>query len=535
MKKYKNLLLAAASGLLLAASWPTYGFAPIIFLALVPLLLVEEDLGKTTRYGSWSLFGYSFITFLIFNIATTWWVCNSALIAGLLASGVNSFLMTLTFQLYHIVRVTVFGQEKGQLALIPFWIGFEKCHYVWEINWPWLTFGNVFATNPALIQWYTLTGVFGGTLWVLLVNILIFKVIKTYFVCRDRKNGIKQTIAPALLIAIPMIISVIIYNNYEEEENPVEVVVYQPNNDPYSEQYNLTEKELMDEFVARNAPLCDENTDFIVCPESMMQTSVFENHIRNASYVHRFRDFLKEYAPNAAVIVGASTYKIYDEGEEPPASARKYGESRYYDAFNTTIYIDTTETVQLHHKSKLTPGVEIMPYIKYMPFIENLALDLGGTVGTLGADEEMMPFWSMRCGGVPASVICYESVFGEHVTEFVRNYANMILISTNDGWWKETQGHKQHCAYASILAIETRRSVARAANTGISCVVNQRGDVSHETLYWTDASFKAQINLNKEVTFYSQHGDWLADIAKVLVIALIVIAVVNRVGLRKKV
>lgn len=528
LKKNKLLKLSVLSGLLLACAWPTYGFAPLIFVAFIPLLSVEKSLSSSCRKGSWQLFGYAFLTFLMFNVITTWWISNSALIAGVLACLLNSFLMAITFQLYHIVRMKAMPDNvNGNLALIPFWIGFEKLHYTWEINWPWLNLGNVFASNPALIQWYSITGVLGGTFWILLVNILLFNVIDAYALNKDRKLICRKFLLPLLIVVLPIVCSVITYFKYEEVEDPVEVVVYQPNSDPYTVQFNLTDSQIVDRFEKNVKPLVDENTDFIICPESMMQNSCFESRLDNMMYVKSFRQFLKDNAPNAAIIVGASTLKLYEKGEDYPFSARQYADGARYDAFNTSVFIDTTETLQLHHKSKLTPGVEIMPYIRYMPFIEELALDLGGTSGTLGIDKEMMPFWSMNSHAVPAPVICYESVFGEHVTEFIRNYANVIFISTNDGWWNETQGHKQHCEYASILAIETRRSIARSANTGISCVVNQRGDIMHRTKYWEQDAFKCSINMNSELTFYAKNGDWIADIATVLVILLIAIAITN--------
>ncbi|MBO4744359.1 MAG: apolipoprotein N-acyltransferase [Bacteroidales bacterium] len=533
MKKYRNLLLSVLSGLLLAAAWPTYGFAPIVFVAFVPLLIIEKDLGANTKHGSWIIMLYSFIAFLIFNSITTWWICYASGVGGILACVLNAFLMTLTFQIYHFVRFNAFDKNKGQLALIPFWIGFEKLHYTWEINWPWLNLGNVFATSPSLIQWYSITGVEGGTLWVLLTNILIFKAIDKFINEHDTKELLRKMIAPVCFIIIPIVISVIMFNSYKEESRPIDVVVYQPNSDPYHEQYTLTEAEVLGRFTAMTKPLVDSNTDFIVCPESMMQTRTWENDLSQCNYINYYREYLRENAPGAAVIVGTSTYRLYDKGEEHPASARDRGNGTFYDAYNTNMFIDTTETLQLHHKSKLTPGVEIMPYIRYMPFIENLALDLGGTVGTLGTDKEIIPFWSMNSRAVIGSVICYESVFGAHVAQYVRNNANVLFISTNDGWWRDTQGYRQHCAYASILAIEHRRSIARSANTGISCIVDQRGVITHQTPYWKPDVFKATINLNDKVTFYSRFGDWLADIAVSMILALVVISIINSIANRR--
>ena len=109
--------------------------------------------------------------------------------------------------------------------------------------------------------------------------------------------------------------------------------------------------------------------------------------------------------------------------------------------------------------------------------------------------------------------ICYESIFGEFFSRFVRNGAEVMFIITNDGWWGNTAGHRQHYDFAHLRAIETRRSIARSANTGISAFINQRGDASQETAYWVPAAIKGTLNANDKITFYVQHGDYLARFA----------------------
>jgi apolipoprotein N-acyltransferase len=83
----------------------------------------------------------------------------------------------------------------------------------------------------------------------------------------------------------------------------------------------------------------------------------------------------------------------------------------------------------------------------------------------------------------------------------------MIFIITNDGWWGNTPGYKQHLLYGRLRAIETRKWIARSANTGISCFINERGDFSQCTKWWTPAVISEKIGSNKEKTFYVMYGD----------------------------
>ena len=127
-----------------------------------------------------------------------------------------------------------------------------------------------------------------------------------------------------------------------------------------------------------------------------------------------------------------------------------------------------------------------------------------------------------------APVICYESIWGNYVSKYVKKGAQFIAIITNDGWWGNTSGKDQHLQYAKLRAIENRRWVARSANTGISGFINQRGDIVQQTKWWQPAALNQEINLNEEITFYTQAGDIAAYLGLVLALGGIVILIVVR-------
>jgi apolipoprotein N-acyltransferase len=169
-----------------------------------------------------------------------------------------------------------------------------------------------------------------------------------------------------------------------------------------------------------------------------------------------------------------------------------------------------------------------MPFVKYFRPLEKLAIDMGGTVGTLGISPNREVFIS-HYGTPPfSSIICYESIYGEFVAEFVRNGAEFLTIITNDGWWKNTPGHRQHARYAKLRAIETRKDIARCANTGISGFINQRGDFSQATEYWVEDVIRDTIKANDKITFYVKYGDYLGRIALFLAGLLLLLSIVFR-------
>lgn len=151
-----------------------------------------------------------------------------------------------------------------------------------------------------------------------------------------------------------------------------------------------------------------------------------------------------------------------------------------------------------------------MPYPHLLDFLGPLAIDLGGTVGGYGTQEERSVFaHSENSNWSGAPVICYESVYGEYVSEYVRNGAGAIFIITNDAWWSDSPGYKQHLQYASLRAIETRRSIARSANTGISAFFNQKGEILQKSGWWVQAALRDQVRFNQEQTFYTRHGEYI--------------------------
>ncbi|MCB9044003.1 MAG: hypothetical protein H6554_09600 [Chitinophagales bacterium] len=118
-----------------------------------------------------------YVQFLLWNLLTTWWVKNASLAGGILAFVFNSLFMTLPWLLFAYMR-RKYTPLTSYIALLCFWMAFEYIHLNWELTWPWLTLGNVFAGFPQIVQWYSYTGVGGGTFWVILVNIVLFRQIQ---------------------------------------------------------------------------------------------------------------------------------------------------------------------------------------------------------------------------------------------------------------------------------------------------------------------------------------------------------------------
>ena len=516
MKTITKVGLAVLSGLLIAAAWPVNGLVPLAFIAFVPLLYLQDRIGDKENPEKGSIFWLSFLTFLIWNALTTWWVWKTTAAGTIGMILLNSLFMTCVFWAYHFVKTRLYDNKKGYYILIIFVLAFEYLHLNWQLNWPWLNIGNVFSHYHSWVQWYEFTGIAGGTIWVLLANILVYKMLKNYS---------KLYITYILLVLfVPLIISKIIYACYDEQGDAVEIIVVQPNLDPYSEEFSLTAPEIMQRNLSVAAPLMTDSTRFVVSPESAIQENIWLERIDKYYSIRELRRFIEKY-PQTCYVIGISTYGNVPEGHENDFAARKFANiDKYFYAYNTAALI-TADTIQLYHKSRLTPGAESMPSWWILRMMKDHALDLGGTVGTLQKDTEarILSFDNHKV----APLICYESVFGEYVTEFVKKGADMLFVITNDGWWGDSPGHKQHLEFSKLRAIETRRSVARSANTGISGFINQRGDIIEQSKYWEHTALRNTLTTNNELTFYVRFGDYLYKIAVFMTALLVALTIVK--------
>lgn len=517
----KYVLLTLISAMLLSVSWPTYGVPFFIFFALVPLLMMEHGVSKFSDYKrkSWVVFGLSYLCFVIWNIVTTGWLYGSknpdgshSLMAVVFPVLVNSFLYSLVFQCYHWYK-NAQGTYWGLGFLIAIWMSFEKFHLGWELTWPWLNLGNVFSDYPKLIQWYDTLGATGGSFWILIINVLIFYTVRTWEAGRKRKDLIKNSAIVAALIVLPMIISVIRYNNFDEKPiGQVNVLMLQPDLDPYAEKYSKDSLTIEQDLLALAEKNSTGKIDYYIAPETALpgRGSISETGFEKSLLLNNIKGFLSNH-PGSVFATGISSHRFFYNPADLPKEAYQINSGVWVSSYNTAIQLVPGQKVQAYHKGKLVPGVEIFPYMNVLkPLLGDAMLNLGGTVASLGTDKERVAFSNPYNKGKMAPIICYESIYGEFVTDYVKKGANFLGIMTNDSWWGVTEGHKQLLSYAKLRAIETRREIARAANSGISAHINAKGEIMADTFYGDKTALFAKVNLYDSMTFYSRAGDLLS-------------------------
>ncbi len=537
LKEYKILSyfgLSFLTGLLLYLAWPPGGFTPLIFLAFVPILFLEEYF--TQRKESvpvYYLFFYVFVGFLLWNVSTTYWIWHSAIIAFVLAVVLNSLLMTFPWLLMHYARRTLPG-STGPFMIVFLWLSFEFLHLNWELSWPWLNLGNVFATNTSWIQWYEYTGTLGGSAWILVVNIFVYYLFKTI---AYNRTAIRKLVSYSLLlvfsIVLPILISFYIGKNYEEKGDFIEVVIVQPSQDSYKQVESLPEAiRRVDLMRTLAKSKISPETKFVISPETSVPTTILLNRAEVNPAVSMLRMFSTKNH-EIAWIAGSFVSKIYYQDKRPNSTAKPVeGRDEFYNLYNSAVLIQGKEPLQFNHKTKLVPGIERMPFYKITRILDPLIKKLGGMAGSYGLQSYRHVFTEKDSIAV-ASLICYESVFGEFTSKYVKKGANVLFILTNDGWWGNTAGYKQHFHYARLRAIETRRSIARAASTGMSGFIDQKGNVI-STAGWNETTaIVSKMRQNDKITFYVYSGDYPGRIS-VFVSLLLVLYIITQKIIRNK-
>ena len=534
MKRFKLVLLCMLSGVLLALPWYEHFSGIILFIAFTPLLFVEDYITNNIQnFKRRAVLRYSSITFIIWISMSGWWVKNASFV-GMLFIVITTFVLsTITFGLFHFTKKNL-GPKIGYFALIIFWITFEYLYINAEITFPWLVLGNGFAKDIKLIQWYEYTGTLGGTFWVLFVNVLVYTIISAYIKHRSIKAQTYEIVILCLIIGLPMLISIIRYNTYKETEKPVTIISVQPNVDPYEKFVNYSPEIQTNLLIKNSKPLLDSAVDYIISPETAITNYADIDKMEDDESIQQIRSFIKPY-PNLKFITGVFLRKYYQTLEESTATASEFGRSGiYYDTYNSAIQIDSSSNIQKYHKSKLFVGVEKMPYPDKLQFLKKLTVKLGGTFRSLATQDERATLVSPDSTIKIGPVICWENVFGEFVNGYVKNGANLLIVITNEGWWGNTPGYKVLNHYSQIRAIETRRSIARSANTGISSFINQRGDILDMLGWWKEGAIKATLNCNDNITFYVLYGDYLGRISKIFSILVLLMAVVGAIINRGK-
>ena len=518
------------SVLLLSAGWLGLTGIPLL-TAFVPLLWIAFSYDASRR-SWWRVFGWALLVFTGWNAATVWWIWNATPVGPVAATLASTLLNMIAFMSFYTVLL---GGRKplAYTLFVAAWIATEYWYTVGEFSWPWLVLGNGFSHDVWAVQWYEYTGVFGGSLWVLLCNLALFEAWRA-------RRSVRRWLLAACTVVLPMGVSLWIWQTEGAKlagaRSPLtprpeaRVSVIQPDVDCYSKfdgDDARQERNIVD--LLSQVP---DDAQVILLPETAVPGYYAEPALEELpgsgvarAFWQELADTLRRRHPGALLVAGANTTRAYTAAGRT-ATARRSPYGGYYDIFNSAVGLDSAGRTQIHHKGRLVIGVENTPTWIF-DVLRFLVIDLGGTLGQIGKGQTTQPFVSQ--GGPVGTAICYEGLYGDFYGGFVRRGARFMAIISNDGWWGDTPGYRHLFTISRLRAVEHRRAIARAANTGISGFISPRGDIG-ATLGWEERGvLTAQVPLESRITFYTRYGDYIGRIAQYLMLLCLLYYVAYRV------
>jgi len=576
------------SGLLLVLSFPPFPFAFLIYFAFIPLLLVIDETPPRTfedkfwgffkailvlswrflslqfiwrfREKPWiyrwhiishnaEVFRYTYTAFVIWNVGCCYWLLFTGMesgnmsepfvyfAAGLVALLLNPFLMSLPVYFYTKVRDASRGWLGG-LGFVSFWVAYEWLHYHWDLAWPWLTLGHSMSFYPLAVQYAEFTGVLGISAHILLVNMLLYYAIRA--MRHARWAGWLLGILASMVVAAPFALNFYLLNPEREVFQPsgqLNVRLIQPNISSIRKQQTQPIEEQVELFVKLSRQQGLDSVDLLVLPEKALYKPVFVNclHLRGATLP------LVELVQldTVSLLTGAVELRYLPPEGEVPLTARPYAphpmtrlpcypqQAGYIARYNSAFLLNPTGTLSSSaQKSRLVPMAE------QLPFVGALQRMLAPNARPGWLADDFTPADSLRLlyvkDSIPlAPLICYESLFAAHSRKLVQAGGRLLVVLTDDGFWKVSASQIQHAHFARLRAIESRRTLLRAANTGISCYIDVWGNMPLATGLDEMGVLDVRVPLYEAETFYVKEGDYVGTYSALLAAGMLLLVLLR--------
>jgi apolipoprotein N-acyltransferase len=490
---------------LLALSFPPISLSYLAFVALVPLFYYLDDGGAGRAVKGGILAGVVF-----FGITLSWlvsvarfsWLAIPAYLFIVIGLHVTNFLL-------FTIGISGLRRYVGLplIATAPFlWVVCERLRGLGDLAFPWTSFGYALTRFPLLLQFADITGVYGVSFWLVLLNALLFAAIRA----RSGRNW-----RPYAACWLVLFGGVNLYNLARWYGKPapaagrVQVAIVQPNVAQVIKWDERYSREILRKMFVLNAEAeaASPHPDLVVWPETAIPY-----------YIDESRPFrLTEMGPltpgNTRVLSGLLL-----------RSANAHADQGYYNA--AALFDSSGNMLNRYKKLVLVPGAELYPFRRLLGFTRALFNIQDISYGAMDPGAEATVFSLPR--GKFSVMICYESAFPQLAREFRRRGAQFLVNITNDAWFGHSFAAYQHASFLVMRAIENRVAIVRCGNTGISGFLDARGRWQQQSALETQAILQGSIPLTSGLTFYTRCGDLIVAISIAVVALFLVLA------LRKK-
>ena len=495
MDKLKPILLAILSGLLLTGAFPKIGWDWLIWFALLPLLYVLRDL------SSRSAFRLGFITGVIHFLTLLYWLVPVMQTYGYLPFYLSIVIVCLLaavlavfFGLFTAALAAIGKTPLRCLLMVPIgWVALEYLRSFIFSGFPWELLGYSQFKHLQLIQISDIFGVYGLSGLIALTNGTLLLCLLKFTARRWQDTDISSRLATGSIIILAAVFGLsLVYGHWRltavnekiAAAPKARVAVIQGNIDQGIKWNPAFQIDTVKKYNRLSAAIVEQQPDLIVWPEAA--TPFY---------------FLVDIKPSELVFEG-----IHQTGIDHLIGSPSFERGRDADKYFNSAYLISpkTKTMGKYDKTHLVPYGEYVPFKKWLPFLGKIVAQVGDfDAGEIGNTLQ----WKDQHLGVQ---ICYEIIFPALSRAMARNNASLLINITNDAWFGKTSGPYQHFSMTVFRAVENRRSLARAANTGISGFIDPVGKVLASTPLLEEAALTRSLPLLKEKSIYTRIGDVFA-------------------------
>ncbi|MBT1073039.1 apolipoprotein N-acyltransferase [Pelotalea chapellei] len=478
--------LAIFSGLLIALSFPSSGFSFLAWIALIPLLIALENSSRRTAFRigfTCGISAYVLILYWINVVITRYghlpWAVSIPLYLLLAA------WLALFFGLAALIARA--GEQVGiktAFSLPVAWVACDLIRSFLFSGFPWAMLGHSQYRILPLIQIADISGVFGITLLIVLANVVLYRVLRA--LCG---GGIQYPVKSVLVLLLLLVATLVYgFNRLNQPEatdaKPVKVALIQGNIAQDVKWSPGFQEKTIDIYEQLTRTACKEGVDLVIWPESALPF-FFQDELHQAERIKRLAREL-----SVTLLVGS------------PAHELRNGRRTF---LNSAFVISPTgETIGRSDKIHLVPFGEFVPLGRLFPFISKMVVG----IGDFSPGERAIP---LQAGQTQlGTLICFEGIFPDLAREYVNAGARILVNITNDAWFGKTSAPYQHLSIGVFRAVETRTPLLRAANTGVTAIIDHNGHIRTMTPLFEEAFRTGEIRPGTGDSLYLKIGDTMA-------------------------
>jgi apolipoprotein N-acyltransferase len=495
----RTLFLIITSACLLVLSFPRIEQPFCIWFALVPLIYIMEGRSSYRCFLLGWLSGFLFYTGLIYWIVVVTTTYGKlpypvGIVLMLLLSAYLALYTGISFALARFVEVK--SSLPFPLLLPLFWVALEYVRSFLFSGFPWENLGYSQYRQLTLMQCADITGVYGISFLVVWVNAVVYLLI--------RGIALKRIPWKTLAFTAVILASVLLYGRFRIREVSA-LASASPSIDVGLVQGNVSQdikwnKNFLDDTLNRHRALTrsalDAGAKLVIWPESATPF-YFQNE---PYYQQALFDLIRNQ--DAYLLIGS------------PAFA---SENRRLFSFNSAFLLSPAAAIAgRYDKMHLVPYGEYVPLKELFFFVDKMVEGIGDF--RPGNSISLMPLPGCDFG----VLICYEIIFPDLTRRFVKQGAEFLVNITNDAWFGNTGAPYQHFSMAVVRAIENKRYIARAANTGISGLISPIGEIVAASAVFSEASLTGSVSHLQLTTLYTRFGDVFA--ITITVVAMMLLA-----------